>query len=139
MQLGDAWSRRSAPATGVAACSASSRVSGAVQQSQVLGGDPGGGDLPVDVADVQPGQQPVPGAVGQVLVAAAQYPADRVQRVVLAAAVTQVVLLHPAAHVIDGGEPEPGDMEGVQHPGRVRQRGPQGGGVARGTGPSRRP
>ena len=102
---------------------------GAVHQPQVLGGDPGGGDLPVDVADVEPGQQPVPGDVGQVFVSAAQDPPDRVQRVALAAAVTQVVLLDPAADIVDGGEPEPGDMEGVQHPGRVRQRRPQRGGV----------
>jgi len=47
---------------------------GAVEQPQVLGGDPGGSDLSVDVADVEPGQQPVPGQVGQVLVPAAQDP-----------------------------------------------------------------
>jgi hypothetical protein len=29
---------------------------GAVDQAQVLGGDPGGGDLTVDVVDVQAGQ-----------------------------------------------------------------------------------
>jgi hypothetical protein len=58
---------------------------GPVQQPQVLGGDPGGGDLPVDVAGVEPGQQPVPGDVGEVLVTAAQDPPDRVRRVALAA------------------------------------------------------
>ena len=59
--------------------------------------------------------------------AAAQDSPDPVQKVILAAAVTQAVLLSPAADVVvmsAGGEPEPGDMEGVQHPGRVRQRGP---------------
>jgi hypothetical protein len=45
---------------------------GPVDQPQVLGGDPGGGDLSVDVADVQAGQQPVPGDVGEVFVPAAQ-------------------------------------------------------------------
>ncbi len=48
-------------------------VLGAVQQPQVLVGDSGGGDLPVDVADVQLGQQPVPGEVGEVFEAAARY------------------------------------------------------------------
>jgi hypothetical protein len=48
-----------------------------------------GGDLPVDVADVEPGQQPVPGHVGQVFVAAAQQAPDPVQRVVLASTPAQ--------------------------------------------------
>jgi hypothetical protein len=65
---------------------------GAEQQPQVLGGDPRGGDLPVDVTDVQPGQQPVPGDVGPVFVTAPQDPPDREQPVILAAAVTRVVL-----------------------------------------------
>jgi hypothetical protein len=48
--------------------------------------------------------------------AAAQHPADPVQRVVLAAAVTEILLLDPAPHIVDGGEPETSDVEGVQHP-----------------------
>jgi hypothetical protein len=37
-----------------------------------LGGDPGGGDSPVDVADLESSQQPVPGDVAEAFVAAAE-------------------------------------------------------------------
>ena len=46
------------------------------------------------------------------------------------AAVPGELLLDAAAHLVDRGEPEPGDVEGVQHPHRVRQMGAQRGGVA---------
>jgi hypothetical protein len=34
--------------------------------------------------------------------------------------VAGLFLLDAAADAVDGGEPEPGDVEGVQHSGRVR-------------------
>ena len=40
----------------------------AVEQAQLLGGDPGRGDLAVGVAGAEPGQQPLPGAPGVVVV-----------------------------------------------------------------------
>ena len=40
------------------------------------------------------------------------------------------LLLHPAAHVVDGGEPQPHDVEGIQYPHRARQTGRQGGAIA---------
>ena len=83
--------------------------SGPVQEPQVLRGDPRG-DLSVDVADVEPGQQPVPGDIGQVFVASAQHPADRVQRITLTAAVSKVFLLDTTPDIVDGGEPEAGDV-----------------------------
>ena len=50
---------------------------------------------------------------------------------VAAAAVSEVSSCWiAAAHVVDGGEPEAHDVEGVEHPHRVRQRGAQRGGVA---------
>jgi hypothetical protein len=49
---------------------------------------------------------------GVVLGAAAQQPADPVERVVLAAAVPEGLLLDPA-DLIHPGESEPGDVEGV--------------------------
>jgi hypothetical protein len=62
--------------------------------------------------------------VGKVLSTAAQHPADPVQRVVLAAPPMPAgLLLHPAAHVVDAGEPEPHDVEGIQYPHRVGQTG----------------
>jgi len=44
-----------------------------------------------------------------VLRAAAQHPADPVERVIAAAAMPKGLLLHAAANVVHGGEPEPGD------------------------------
>ena len=38
-------------------------------------------------------------------------------------AVPGVLALDPAAHVVDGGEGEPHDVEGVQYPRGLRQRG----------------
>jgi hypothetical protein len=87
-----------------------------------LRGDPGVPDLLVHVTQRKAGQQLLPGVRGEVVRAAAQHPADPVQRVVLAAAVTGTGLLDPAADVVDGLEAESGDVEAVQHPDRVRQR-----------------
>jgi hypothetical protein len=98
-------------------------ASALVEAAQVLGSDPGQGDLLVDVAEFEADQQPLPGVLGQPVGAAAQQPPDAEQRVVFAAAVSGGFLLDAAAHVVDGGEAEPADVEGVEHPDRGRQRG----------------
>lgn len=60
-----------------------------------------------------------------VVVVAAQQPADAVERVAGAAAVPELLLLDAAADVVDGSETEPHDVERIQHPHRVGQRGAQ--------------
>jgi len=82
------------------------------------------------VPSVEARQQPGTGPLGVVFVAAAQQPADAGQRVILAAAVSGGLLLDAAADLLDGGTPEAHHVEGIQHPHRVRQRGPQRRGVA---------
>jgi hypothetical protein len=67
----------------------------AVEQPQVLGGDPGRGHVAVGVAEVEPAQQPDPGQVGVVVVVAAQDPADAVERVAGPAGVPEGLLLDP--------------------------------------------
>jgi hypothetical protein len=97
-----------------------------VDQPQVLGGDPGPGELLVGgVTGVEPGQQPSPRSVGVVIVAAAQQPADAVERITGTAAVPALLALDAAADLVDGGEAEPHHVEGVQHPYCVGQRGAQ--------------
>ncbi len=53
--------------------------------------------------------------------AAAQYPADAIQRVTGAAAVPGLGLLNPAAHVIQGGQGQAHNVERIEHPHRARQ------------------
>ena len=66
-----------------------------------------------------------------VFVAAAEQSADPEQRVVAVAAVTERVVLHPPANLVDARRsPSRDDVEGIQHPGGVRQTGAQRGGVA---------
>jgi len=101
-----------------------------VEQPQVLGGDPRRADLPAGVAGLEAGEQPAPGSVGQGAGAAAQHPADPVERVPGAAPVGEGLLLDAAADVVDAREPELHDVEGVEDPHRVGEGGAQGGGVA---------
>ena len=54
-----------------------------------------------------------------VVVAAAQQPADAVERITGAPAVPELLALDPAADIVEGGEPEPHHVERVQHPHRV--------------------
>jgi len=63
------------------------------------------------------------------VVAAAQQPADAERWVTGPAAVSGGLLLHAAADGVDGVEPELDDVEGVQHPGRLGEGGPQRGGI----------
>ena len=102
----------------------------AVQQSQLLGGDPGPAGLLVDVAGVKAGEQPIPRPLGVMLEPAAQHPADAVQRVVAASAVPGRLVLHPAADLVHGVEAELHYVKRVQHPHRLRQGSAQRGGVA---------
>jgi hypothetical protein len=67
------------------------------------------------------GEQPRPGALGVVVVAAAQQPADAVERVARAAAVPGLFALDAAPDVVDRSEPEPHHMERIQHPRGVGQ------------------
>ena len=64
-----------------------------------------------------------------VVVAAAQHPADAVERVPGAAAVPEGVLLDPAADLVHGVEAELHHVERVEHPHRGGQVGAQRGGV----------
>ena len=64
--------------------------------------------------------------------AIAEEPADPIQRIIASASVPGGLLLHPPAHVVDGGEAEPGHVERVQHPDRLGQAGAQRGRVAAG-------
>jgi len=92
-----------------------------VDQPQVLRGDPGAGELLViGVAGVEPGEQPFLRALGVMVMAAAQEAADPVERVAGAAAVPGLFTLDAVADVVDGGEPEPHDVEPVEHPHRDR-------------------
>jgi hypothetical protein len=92
-------------------------VGAVADQSQVLSGDPGAGKLFIGgIAGSQPSEQSCPGARGVVVGGAAQQSADAVERVAGAAAVAGLLLLDAAADLIDGGEPEPHDVESVEHP-----------------------
>ena len=63
-----------------------SPIAAVVDQPEVLGGDPGSGELFIrGVAGVEAGQQPLPGALGVVVMASAQQPADAIEGVVAAA------------------------------------------------------
>jgi hypothetical protein len=100
------------------------------EQPQLLGGDPGPADLLVDVAGLEPGEQPRPRAVGVVFLAAAQNPPDPKQRVVAATSVSEGVLLDSTTDLLKRGQAQPYHVEGIQHPGGVWQGGAQRGGIA---------
>ena len=68
------------------------------------------------VTDVEPGQQPGPGVLAVVVGPAAQQPPDPIKRIVTATPMTCEVALDPPAHLIHGGEPQPGRVKGIQHP-----------------------
>lgn len=72
------------------------------------------------IAGVQAGQHPGVGGGGEVLRAAQQDPADAVERVALAAAMSEGLLLDPAADVIDGLLGQSDSVEGIQHDGGLR-------------------
>lgn len=84
------------PAAGVAL------VAGAVDVAQLLQGDPGAAEFAGRVADAEAGQQLLVLLGGQPLGAAAQQPADAVERIAAAAPVTEGLVLHPATHLVNG-------------------------------------
>jgi hypothetical protein len=88
-----------------------------------LGGHPRGGDLAAIVAGLDAGQQPRPPVVGEVLSAAAQHASDALQWFAAPSPVPVSLLLDAAAHVIDCGQCQPDDVEGILHPYRVGQPG----------------
>ncbi len=92
---------------------------GAVDVPQVLQRDPHLGELAAGVAGVDAGQQPSPGGWGVPFRAAQKHPANAVERIALAAAVAQSVVLHPAADLIHGAGEQPHDVKRVQHRGGV--------------------
>jgi hypothetical protein len=59
--------------------------------------------------------------VGQRLRGLAQQPPDPLERIVLVAALVQGLLLHTAADLVDSGQAEAGDVEGVEHSHRAGQ------------------
>ena len=77
---------------------------GGVDLGEQFAGEPHGGDFAVGVAGGEPGAEAFPASLVQVGPGAQQQPADPVERIVLAAAMTECVLLHPTAHVVDGTE-----------------------------------
>ncbi len=91
----------------------SAGVAEVVAAHQVLGDDPGGGDLPARVAGDESGPQPTPGPLGEPVGAAAQDAADPVERVTTMTPMPVDVLLHAAADLFDRGQPELRDMERV--------------------------
>src|SRR4029077_7192528 len=96
-------------------CCRGAGVADLVAAHQVLGDGPGGGDLPARVAGDQSGPQPIPGPLGAPAGAAAQDAADPVERVATMTAMPVDVVLHAAAHLIESGQPELGDMERVEY------------------------
>src|SRR4029077_15429547 len=77
---------------------------------QVLGDGPGGGDLPAPVAGDESGSQPTPGPLGEPVGTAAQDAADPVERVATMTPMPVDIVLHAAAHLVERGQPELGDM-----------------------------
>jgi hypothetical protein len=89
----------------------------AVEQPQLLGGDPRALPLAVEISASRPASIRFHDFLRVVFVAAAQQPPDPKQRVVLVTAMTHRLFLHPAADLVQRVEAEPHDMECVQHPG----------------------
>src|SRR5829696_2403679 len=81
-------------------------VGAAVEQPQLLGGDPRVADLLVRVAGSQSGEHPCPGLLAVVVMAAAQQPSDAEQWVAGMPAPVQGVLLNPTADLVQGVEAE---------------------------------
>ena len=108
-----------------------SPIAAVVDQPEVLGGDPGSGELLIrGVTGVEAGQQSLPRALAVVVIASAQQPADALERILTAAAAPGVLALDASTDLVDSGEGQTHDVEGVEHPDRIGQRGAQRAGVA---------
>ena len=108
----------------VMSCSAAALPGGpvgvGVRGHQVLGDDPGGGHFVVRVAGQQRREELAALLDGEPVRAAAQQPAGPEQRVLGEAAVPEGVLLGAAADLVDAGQGQFHDMEGIKHPDRLR-------------------
>ena len=95
-----------------------------------MSSDPGTGELLIGcVTGVEPGQQPCPGPLGVVVGSAAQQPADAIEQVAGATAVAGLLALDTLAYLVNSSEPQPHDVEGVEHSSSGWQRGAQRAGV----------
>lgn len=94
------------------------RVAVGVELTDGFLGSPSGGDLTVCVADLQQPVEPVLGVVVEPLLREGQQSADAVERIVLAAAVAEDLLLDAAADVVDlaGRELRPSAGDELRHP-----------------------
>ena len=92
-----------------------------VGQAQTLGDGPGEADFFVLEAGVEGGGQAGPLPVGELLRTGSEDVADPVERVVAVTAVSEGVLLDPAADLVDDARAELDDVEGVQDGGGVLQ------------------
>lgn len=118
-QPGDAG--RAGPVEALQALFGAVQVGRPVDVPELLGGEVGGGDVAGRVAGVQADEQPALAGLGLVLLAAQQHPADPVERVVLAAAVAQGLVLHAATDRVDRGVGELDGVEAVPDHGRRGQ------------------
>ena len=89
-----------------------------VGRPDLLVAAPGHGHRIVRVAAVQPGLEPFDLTVGEPFDAGAEDVADLVERVVFAAAVTELFLLDLAAGLLHRGEAELDHVECVEYGGR---------------------
>jgi len=101
-----------------------------IEQHQLLGDDPGVGELPGWVTEHEGvlNTRPLPLVQGRE--GPAEQPPSSVERVVPVAAPAQGLLLHTTSDVIDRSQPEAHDVERVQDASGVRQAGAKGGRVA---------
>src|SRR5829696_1771137 len=97
------------------------QVRGRERRAQLLVAAPRHGDLVVGVAGLETGLDPLDLAGGQLVRASAQRVADPVERIILAAAVAELVLLHPAPGFLHRLQAELDHVEGVQDGGGVFQ------------------
>lgn len=94
------------------------QIADGVGQAQLLGGPPSGGDLAVGIAGGQTCREPGQRVGAEPVGAAAQQPADLVQRVTGVTSSIEGGLLDAAADLVNSFHPQGGDVEGVQHVGR---------------------
>ena len=93
-------------------------VAGGVDLGEEFTGEPHGSDLAVRIAGGEPGAEPFPASLVEVAPGAQQQPSDPIQRIMLAAAVTELVLLDAAADVVDGFGGEADGVEVIDHQSR---------------------
>ena len=122
------WPRETISATSSAAqpamalsrsTAASAGIVGEVDVAHGFLGQPGAEHLVVGVTDAQAEQHPVSASVVEAFAAGEEQLADPIQRVVLAAAVAERLVLDAAADLVDAPVGDPHDMERVGDTGGV--------------------